>query len=115
MKEEVILMLSELRSQINDAIIRVEKESSANGKEMVSMLMSCDFVNVYDVLGKRTSAFLEYLESMNFIKTVYTKLGFGYTYFRRDPTHKWVEFRTGKGWFCHPALIALYKNYTENS
>lgn len=80
MKEEVILMLSELRSQINDAIIRVEKESSENGKEMVSMLMSCDFVNVYDVLGKRTSAFLEYLESMNFIKTVYTKLAFGYTY-----------------------------------
>lgn len=115
MKEEVILMLSELRSQINDTIMRVEKESSANGKEMVSMLMSCDFVNVYDVLGKRTSAFLEYLESMNFIKTVYTKLGFGYTYFRRDPTHKWVEFRIGKGWFCHPALIALYKNYTENS
>ena len=93
MKEEVILMLSELRSQINDIIMRVEKESAAEGKEKVSMLMSCDFVNVYDVLGKRTSAFLEYLESMNFIKTVYTKLIFGYTNFRRDPAHEWVEFR----------------------
>lgn len=40
MKEEVILMLSELRSQINDTIMRVEKESAANGKEIVSMLMS---------------------------------------------------------------------------
>ncbi|WAX07134.1 hypothetical protein BF695P2_00004 [Bacteroides phage BF695P2] len=113
MKEEVILMLSELRSQINDTIMRVQKESSAEGNEIVSMLISCDFVNVYDVLGKRTSVFLEYLESMNFIKTVYTRLGFGYTYFRRDPTHKWVEFRIGKGWFCHPALIALFEIYDK--
>lgn len=39
MKEEVILMLSELRSQINDKL-RVKKESSANDKGIVSMLMS---------------------------------------------------------------------------
>lgn len=50
-------MLSELRSQINDTIVRVGKESSANGKEMVSMLMSCDFVDVYDLLGEETRAF----------------------------------------------------------
>lgn len=57
MKEEVILLLSELRSQISNTIMRVEKESSANSKEIVSMLMSCDFVDVYDLLGEETSRF----------------------------------------------------------
>ena len=38
MKEEVILMLSELRSKINDTIVRVEKESAANSKEIVSIM-----------------------------------------------------------------------------
>lgn len=33
MKEEVVLMLSELRSQIDDTISRVEKESVAGDKE----------------------------------------------------------------------------------
>lgn len=38
MKEEVISMLSELRSKINDTIVRVEKESAANSKEIVSIM-----------------------------------------------------------------------------
>lgn len=57
MKEEVILLLSELRSRINDTIMRVEKESPANGKEIVSILMSCDFVDVYDLLEGETRVF----------------------------------------------------------
>lgn len=57
MKEEVILVLSELRSQINDTIMRVKKESPEEGKEMVSMLISCDFVDVYDLLKEETRAF----------------------------------------------------------
>lgn len=36
MKKEVILMLSELRSQIDDTIARVEKESAANDKEIAN-------------------------------------------------------------------------------
>lgn len=32
MKEEVVLILSELRSQIDDTISRVEKESAAESK-----------------------------------------------------------------------------------
>lgn len=119
MKEEVILMLSELRSQINDTIMRVEKESAANGKEIVSMLMSCEFVNVFHILGEETSAFLEYMESCGFIRTERQNLNVtgnrSYTQYERVSIHDWVEFVQGKGWLCHPALIALYKNYTENS
>lgn len=119
MKEEVILMLSELRSQINDTIIRVEKESAANGKEMVSMLMHCDFVNVYDLLVGETSAFLEYMESCGFIITEMKKINVNrnrsYVQSERVSNHEWVKFVKGKGCLCHPALIALYKNYTENS
>lgn len=119
MKEEVILMLSELRSQINDTIMRVEKESVANGKEMVSMLMSCDFVNVYDLLEGETREFLEYMESCGFIRTERQNINVSgnrsHTQYERVSIHDWVEFVQGKGWLCHPALIALYKNYTKNS
>lgn len=118
MKEEVILMLSELRSQINDTIIRVEKESAANGKEMVSMLMSCDFVNVYDLLAGETSAFLEYMESCGFIRTEMQNINVNgnrsYVQCERVSIHEWVKF-VGNGCLCHPALIALYKNYLKNS
>lgn len=119
MKEEVILMLSELRSQIDDTIMRVNKESAANGKEIVSMLMSCDFVNVYDLLVGETSAFFEYIESCGFIRTEMKKININrnrsYVQSERVSIHEWVKFVKGKGCLCHPALIALYKNYTENN
>lgn len=119
MKEEVVLMLSELRSQISDTITRVEKESHADGKEIVSMLMSCDFVDVYDLLGGETSAFLEYIESCGFIRTEMKKINVNgnrsYVQCERVPIHEWVKFVQDKGCLCHPALIALYRNYTENS
>lgn len=119
MKEEVILMLSELRSQINDTIMRVKKESSANGKEMVSMLMSCDFVDVYDLLGEETSRFLEYIERCGFIRTEIQNINVNgirpHVQCERVSIHEWVRFVPGKGCLCHPALIALYRNYTENS
>lgn len=44
MKEEVVLMLSELRSQIDDTISRVEKESAAEGKEIMSTLDNCEYI-----------------------------------------------------------------------
>nr|DAQ17493.1 MAG TPA: hypothetical protein [Caudoviricetes sp.] len=119
MKEEVILMLSELRSQISDTIMRVKKESPAEGKEMVSMLMSCDFVDVNDLLVGETGAFLEYLESCGFIRTEMKKININrngsYAQIERVSIHDWVKFVKGKGCLCHPALIALYRNYTENS
>lgn len=118
MKEEVILMLSELRSQINDTIMRVKKESSAEGKEIVSMLMSCDFVDVYDLLGEETSRFLEYMESCGFIRTEMRNINVNgnrsHVQCERVSIHDWVRFVQGKGCLCHPALIALYKNYAEN-
>lgn len=119
MKEEVILMLSELRSQINDTIMRVKKESPAEGKEMVSMLMSCDFVDVYDLLKEETREFLEYMESCGFIRTEMQNINVNgnrsYVRCERVSIHEWVKFVKGKGCLCHPALIALYRNYTENS
>ena len=118
MKEEVILMLSELRSKINNTIIRVEKESAANGEEIVSTLMSCDFVNVYDLLKEETGGFLEYMENIGFIKTkaetVYCAIRSPFTQYKRVSMHNWIDFTPSRGWTCHPALIALYKNYTEN-
>lgn len=118
MKEEVILLLSELRSQIDNTIMRVNKESAANGKEIVSMLMSCDFVNVYDLLVGETSAFFEYIESCGFIRTEMKKININrnrsYVQSERVSIHEWVKFVKGKGCLCHPALIALYKNYAEN-
>lgn len=118
MKKEVILKLSELRSQINDTIARVEKESAAEGKEIVSMLMSCDFVNVYDLLKEETGGFLEYMENIGFIKTkaetVYCAVRSSFTQYKRVPMHDWIDFTPSKGWTCHPALIALYKNYLKN-
>lgn len=119
MKEEVVLMLSELRSQIDNTIVRVQKESSANGNEIVSMLMSCDFVDVYDLLAGETSAFLEYIESCGFIRTEMQNINVNgnrsHVQCERVSIHEWVKFVQGKGCLCHPALIALYKNYTENS
>lgn len=118
MKEELILMLSELRSQINDTIMRIEEESAAEGKEMVSTLMSCTFVNAFDLLKEETGDFLEYIENLGFIKTQRTNVhsvdnGL-WTKYERVPIHDWIEFKVGKGWLCHPALIALYKNHTES-
>lgn len=44
MNKEVVLMLSELRSQINDTIRRVEKESAADEKEIMSTLDNCEYI-----------------------------------------------------------------------
>lgn len=118
MKEEVILMLSELRSQINDTIMRVKKESPAESNEIVSMLMSCDFINVYDLLEGEISAFLEYIESCGFIRTEMQNINVNgersCIRCERVSIHEWVRFVPGKGCLCHPALIALYKNYVKN-
>lgn len=118
MKEEVILMLSELRSKIDNTIMCVNKESSANGKEIVSILMSCNFVDVHDLLEEETRAFLEYMENCGFIRTEMQNINVNgnrsYVQCERVSIHDWMEFVPGKGCLCHPALIALYKNYAEN-
>lgn len=114
MNKEVILLLSELRSQIDDTISRIYKENALDEKESVSTLMNMPFVDVHSVLGERASTFFEYLEFMNFIKIARTELNFVYTHYRREPMHEWVEFRNGKGWYCHPALIALFEIYDKS-
>lgn len=83
------------------------------------MLMYCDFVNVYDLLEGEMSAFFEYMESCGFIRTEMKKINVNsnrsYVQCERVSIHEWVKFVKGKGCLCHPALIALYKNHTENS
>lgn len=123
MNKEVVLMLSELRSQIDDTIRRVEKESALElleplpakvaHKGSVSMLMNLPFVSVQDVLGEKRNDFFDYLELISFMKREYDKENIRYTYFWRLSTHEWVEFRKGEGWYCHPALIALFEIYDK--
>lgn len=113
MNEEVILLLSELRSQITNTISRIEKENALERKESVSTLMNLPFVSVQDHLGAKESDFLEYLESMSFMKTIRTEIVMGYTSYRRIPTHEWIKYKCGRGWVCHPALIALFEIYDK--
>lgn len=113
MNKEVVLMISELRSKIDDTIRRVEKESALELKESVSMLMNLPFVSVQDVLGEKRNDFFDYLELISFMKREYDKENIRYTYFWRLSTHEWLEFRKGEGWYCHPALIALFEIYDK--
>lgn len=118
MDKKVILKLSELKSMLNSTISQIEEENSTESKEIVSMLMSCGFVNVYDLLKEETGGFLEYMENIGFIKTkaetVYCAVRSPFTQYKRVPMHDWIDFTPSKGWTCHPALIALYKNYLKN-
>lgn len=114
MDKEVILLLSELRSQIDDTISRIEKENALDQKESVSTLINLPFVRVQEHLGAKASDFLEYLESMSFMKVVRTKMVMGYTSYRRIPVHEWIKYECGRGWVCHPALIALFEIYDKN-
>lgn len=50
MKEEVVLMLSELRLQIDDTISRVKKESALDGKEIMSTLEGCGLIEICNYL-----------------------------------------------------------------
>lgn len=68
MKEEVVLMLSELRSQIDDTISRLKKESALDGKEIMSTLEDCGLIKVCDYLIY-PQAFLEWCFSRRFLET----------------------------------------------
>lgn len=114
MKEEVILKLSELRSQITDTISLIEKENILEQKEIVSALINAPFIGVLDHLGAKQSDFLEYLELIGFIKIVYTVIESGAISDRRAPAHEWIRYEYGRGWICHPALIALFEIYDKN-
>lgn len=114
MKEEVILKLSEIRSQITDTISCIEKENVLEQKEIVSALINAPFIGVLDHLGAKQSDFLEYLKLIGFIKIVYTGIVSGVISYRRDPAHEWIRYEYGRGWICHPALIALFEIYDKN-
>lgn len=66
MNKEVVLMLSELRSQIDDTIRRVEKESFADSKEIMPTLKCCDLIDVGDFLLS-PHAFLDWCVNCGFL------------------------------------------------
>lgn len=114
MKEEVILRLSELKSMLNSIISQIQEGNATESKEIVSTLMNLPFVSVQGVLGEKMNDFLDYLELMSFMEREYDRENIRYTYFWRNSKHEWVEFRSSKGWYCHPALIALFEVYNKN-
>lgn len=114
MKKEIVLLLSELRSQISDTISRIERENVLEQKESVSMLINAHFVSVHDHLGAKQRDFLEYLELIGFIKIVCTEMVSGDMSYRRKPVHEWIKYEYDRGWICHPALIALFEIYDKN-
>lgn len=118
MDNNIVLRLSEIKSMLGSAITQIERENAIEGKEMVSTLERCSFVDVYDLLKEETGGFLEYMENIGFIRTerenIYRAGGSPFTQYKRVSIHDWIEFTPNKGWKCHPALIALYKNYLKN-
>lgn len=114
MNEEVILKLSEIRSQITDTISRIEKENVLEQKEIVSAMINAPFIGVLDHLGAKQSDFLEYLKLIGFIKTVYTGMVSEVISYRRYPAHEWIRYEYDRGWICHTALIALFEIYDKN-
>lgn len=114
MKEEVILMLSELRSKITDTISCIEKENVLEQKRIVSAMINAPFIGVLDHLGAKQSDFLEYLKLIGFINIVYKGMVSGAISYQREPAHEWIRYEYGRGWICHPALIALFEIYDKN-
>ena len=117
MKEEVVLMLSELRSQIDDTIRRVEKESAADSKEIMSTLKCCDLIDVGDFLLPPPSRFLDWCADCGFLdveEEVFTIRG------RSLIAHKYVSkndiINLGKNVnvFVHPSLLYVYLNRGKN-
>lgn len=116
MKEEVVLMLSELRSQIDDTISRVEKESAADSKEIMSTLKCCDLVDVGDFLLSHY-AFLDWCANCGFLdveEDVFTIRG------RSSIVHKYVSkndlinLDKNGNVFVHPSLLYVYLSREKN-
>lgn len=115
MKEEVVLMLSELRSQIDDTIRRVEKESAAEVKEIMSTLDECEYI----LLGSCIifpQHFLDWCLSRGFLSTVTEKLPlFGGSFMvPRYMSRTDLIRMKGSDITVHPSLLYVYLHRGEN-
>lgn len=116
MNKEVVLMLSELRSQIDDTISRVEKESAAEGKEIMSTLKDCGLIEVGNHL-LFPHAFLEWCANCGFLEMKEEVIAIRW---RSLITHKYVSkndlinLDKNGNLSVHPSLLYVYLNCWKN-
>lgn len=115
MKEEVVLMLSELRSQIDDTISRVEKESAAEDKEIMSTLDNCEYI----MLGSCIifpQQFIDWCLSRGFLSTATEENSlFGGSYMIQRYVSRTDLIRmNGSDITVHPSLLYAYLHRGEN-
>lgn len=115
MNKEVILMLSEIRSQIDDTISRVEKESAAEG-EIMSTLKDCGLIEVGNHL-LFPHAFLEWCANCGFLEMKEEVIAIRG---RSLITHKYVSkndlinLDKNGNLSVHPSLLYVYLNCWKN-
>lgn len=115
MKEEFVLMLSELRLQIDDAIRRIEKESSADEKEIMSTLEDCEYI----LLGSCMifpQNFLDWCLSRGFLSTATEErpLFGGTSIISRYVPRTDLIRMNGSDITVHPSLLYAYLHRGEN-
>lgn len=116
MNKEVVLMLSELRSQIDDTIRRVEKESAAESKEIMSTLKDCGLIEVSDWLILPQD-FLEWCYRLEYLETEDEEINIGG---RSCIAHKYVSktnlinLNKNGSVTVHPSLLYVYLNNGRN-
>lgn len=115
MKKEVVLMLSELRLQIDDTIRRIEKESVTDSKEIMSTLKDCEYI----LLGSCMifpQHFLDWCLSRGFLSTVTEEnsiSGCAFMIQRYVPRTDLIRMN-GSDITVHPSLLYVYLHRGEN-
>lgn len=115
MKEEVVLMLSELRLQIDDTIRRIEKESATDSKEIMSTLKDCEYI----LLGSCMifpQHFLDWCLSRGFLSAATEErplFGGTSTISRYVPRTDLIRMN-GSDITVHPSLLYVYSHRGEN-
>lgn len=115
MKEEVVLMLSELRLQIDDTIRRIEKESATDSKEIMSTLKDCEYI----LLGSCIifpQHFLDWCLSRGFLSTSTEEnsiYGGAFMIQRYVPRTDLIRMN-GSDITVHPSLLYAYLHRGEN-
>lgn len=115
MKEEIVLMLSELRLQIDDTISRVEKESAAEGKGIMFALSKCEYM----LLGSCIifpQGFLDWCLSRGFLSTATEErpLFGGTSIISRYVPRTDLIRMNGSDITVHPSLLYVYLHRGEN-
>lgn len=116
MNKEVVLMLSELRSQIDDTIRRVEKKSDADSKEIMSTLKCCDLIDVGDFLLS-PHAFLDWCANCGFLgveEGVFTIVGRSLIAHKYVPKNDLINLDKNGNVFVHPSLLYVYLSREKN-